>query len=261
MFRKPKVAAIIQVRMNSTRLPGKALMPLGGKPALQQMIERVNKAEGIDQIIVATTNKVNDWPIINFCASLSSHMKGLSSLLSLWRGNEEDVLGRVLGAAWWYDVDIIVDLTGDCPAVDHHHITQLVRKVRKGQKPWRRTIDYASNINPRSWPDGFDVQVYTTKALRRVRKKFNPPHHVGWNILQYPETFRIAKGLTAPPWLHWPHLRVTLDTREDYEVLNKIFTHFRSIDFTAEDIIWLMRSTPNWQAINKDVRTKSPEEG
>lgn len=249
-----KIAAIIQARMGSTRLPGKVLMPLNGKPALQQMIERVQRAEGIDRIIIATPDGLENKLIWRICSDCMSVLR--------FMGSEEDVLGRVLAAALLYNIDIIVDLTGDCPLVDHRHITQLIKTVKRGLKPWRRTIDYASNICPRSWPDGFDVQVYKASALKKVRKVFNPPHHVGWNILQHPAgAFKIAEGLHAPLWLHWPDLRLTLDTKQDYVVLDKIFTYFRDRDFTAEDVIMLMRQKPEWQEINRGIRTKDPSEG
>ncbi len=251
---KNKVAAVIQARMNSSRLPGKVLLPLAGKSALQCMIERVQRAEGIDQIIVATPHSTINFLIWDLCEDMG---------ISIFCGSENDVLSRVLDTAHFFNVDIIVDLTADCPIVDHRHITQLVKTVKRGVKPWRRTVDYASNIYPkRSWPDGFDVQVYKTRALRKAKQWFAPPHHVGWNIAQYPESFRLDnKGLPAPLWLWWPDLRLTLDTRQDYVVLDKIFNHFGDKDFTAEDAIMLMRQKLEWQEINKDVRTKTPEEG
>jgi len=249
---KLKTVAIIQARMNSTRLPGKAILPLARNPALQQMIERVQKAQGVDQIIVATPYDESNKPIWDLCNDMK---------IIPWTGSEHDVLYRVLTAAWGNRADIIIDLTGDCPLIDHRHITRLVKTVKNGFKPWRRTIDYTSNISPRSWPDGFDVQVYRTKALEKVRLEFNPPHHVGWNIAQLPEVFRIAKNLTAPALMHWPGLRLTLDTKEDYEVLQKVFEYFGDKDFTVEETIRLMVGRPEWQKINRKVRTKSPEEG
>lgn len=146
-----KTAATIQARMNSSRLPGKVLLYLDGKPALKCMIERVRRAEGIDQIIVATPHSTINYLIWDLCKDMG---------VSIFRGSENDVLGRVLDAAHSHDVDIIVDLTADCPIVDHRHITQLIKAVKRGLKPWRRTIDYASNICPRSWPDGFDGLCY-----------------------------------------------------------------------------------------------------
>lgn len=249
----PKVAAIIQARMGSTRLPGKALMPLNGKPALQQMIERVQRAKGIDEIIVATTMNFEDHTILDLCVSMG---------IKYCQGAEHNVLGRVLYAAHANNVDIICDLTGDCPLVDHRHITQLIKIAKRGQKLWRQTVDYASNITPRSWPDGFDVQCYPTKALFKVWRYFQPLHHVGWNIAQHPEAFRIHKGLPAFPNLYWwPDLRLTLDTKKDYEVLSNIFQYFGDEDFTAQQAISLMHRRPEWQAINRNVRTKTPEEG
>jgi len=257
---KPKTAVIIQARMGSTRLPGKAMLPLNGKPALQRLIERVQRAEGVDQIIVATPGLMPNAPIWDLCWDLRDNMQ-IEILPFAFAGSEEDVLARVLDAAHLHHVDIIVDITGDCPLVDHRHITQLVKMVKDSFKFWKRNVDYASNIYPRSWPDGADCQVYRTRALERVRKQFNPPHHVGWNIMQYPDTFKIAKGLKAPPWLHWPKLRVTLDERADYVVLDKIFKHFRDKDFSMEEVIMLMRRKVEWQMINKKVRTKTPQEG
>src|SRR4051812_31540419 len=118
-----KIACIIEARMTSTRLPGKVLRPLLGKPMIQQMIERIKRARTLDQIIVATTERSTDDPLVSL-----AHLLGVS----VFRGSEEDVLGRVLGAAEKYEIDWIVEIPGDCPLVDPGLIDKMVGDFQAG---------------------------------------------------------------------------------------------------------------------------------
>lgn len=164
-----KVAAIITARMGSTRLPGKALLPLAGKPVLWWIAARILHCRYVDDIIIATTNhKAND-PIAD------NHYLPFGSRAFQYNGEEDDVIGRVLACAKWAKANIIVDITEGCPPlVDPRHIDYLVNKLKKGD------YDYISNCSHRTWPDGFDIQVYKTEALERVKNKFNPKYHTGW---------------------------------------------------------------------------------
>ena len=106
---KEKIVATIEARMTSTRLPGKVLLPLAGKPALERLVERLKRSLYIDEIVVATTTNQTDEPIVELCESLG---------VKYFRGSELDVLKRVLGAAESVRADIIVEITGDCPLMD-----------------------------------------------------------------------------------------------------------------------------------------------
>lgn len=249
----PKVVAIIQARMNSTRLPGKALADIHGKPVLQWMIERVQMAKNVDQIVVATTKNSPD--IINWC-----HLNNQR----LFIGDENNVLERVFTTALSFSADIIVDLTGDCPLVDPKHIDQLVHCVT------HRGKDYASNIRPRMWPDGFDTQAYTRQVLTFLHEKVKDPAyrtHTGWNINNTQIDTGVFSTYNLAPKKSWhcrPEMRLTLDYAEDLQVISSVIKHF-SIDlgkryYSAEDIIDYVLQN-EYILVNRECETKKPGEG
>ena len=248
--KKPKIVAIIQARMASSRLPGKVLLPLGpdDNSALWWMAKRAGLAKLVDEVVVATTQAESNIPILDFCGR-----NGVSYYA--YGGNENDVIGRVLAAAKFYEADIIVDLTGDCPLVDPRHIDFLIETLLEGE------YDYASNCIWRDWPDGLDIQVYLTKTLQKCKKIFAPKQHCGWNIAQQTKIFD-TDHWNAPPDMHWPELGLTLDTLEDYKLLKFIFYFFSyELDFQTEDIIYFLRAHPELVEINKKIQRKTPEEG
>ena len=241
-----KTVAIIQARMNSSRLPGKVLLPLShGKNALGWMIERCQLCDLIDEVVIATTSSKENISIANEFPANSY----------LYVGNENDVIGRVLAAAKHHGADIIVDLTGDCPMVDPQHIGWMVNALKD------RGADYVSNCVWRDWPDGLDTQAYWTKTLEKCIDKFRPEQHCGWNIARHPKTFKIIHHYAYTEY-HWPELGLTLDTPEDYELLKILFWKFGdSPGFMTERVIDYLRKHPDLVKINQAVKRKSPEEG
>ncbi len=248
-----KVIAIIQARMRSTRLPGKALADIHGKPVLQLMIERVRLARSVDQIIIATTE--NSPGIELWCAR---------NKIDCFVGNENDVLERVYETARVFHADVIVDLTGDCPLVDPSHIDRLVHFIiRTGN-------DYASNINPRAWPDGFDVQVYTKQVLSYLHENIKSEAyrtHTGWNINNPHLDTDAFSRYNLPPryaWHHQPKMRLTLDYAEDLEVIASVVEYFAIQQgkryYSAEDIIDYVLNNGDI-LVNQLCKTKKPGEG
>ncbi|WP_291008028.1 glycosyltransferase family protein [Ferrovibrio sp.] len=156
----PRALAIIQARMTSSRLPGKVLMDLAGKPALQRMIERVRPARLLDGIVVATTSLVSDDPVAELCANLD---------VPCFRGDEQDVLGRYAGAARAFDADPVLRLTADCPMHDPGVIDAAIALFRNSG------CDYASNAVKRTFPDGLDVEVMSLAALERSDREARHP--------------------------------------------------------------------------------------
>ena len=214
--------AIIQARMGSTRLPGKAMLPILGKPVLGWMVERVKSCTFVDKVVVATTPK--SPPIINYCCDHG---------IDFFVGDEDDVIKRVCMTAAQFRADVIVDLTSDCPLVDPFMIDNLLL-LRRRNKYYSRS--YYSNIEPRSWPDGFDCQVYPAFLLYETENqmtKFDPSReHSGWNILQRRK--KDLDDLVSKPAYqekyNLPKMRLTLDYSEDFEVIKHIIEHFNSMD-------------------------------
>ena len=245
----PKVVAVVQARMSSARLPGKVLLSLASKPALWWICARCLLAKHINKVIVAITNKVSNAAIAD------RHYLPYGCEIFCYKGSENDVIGRVLAAAKQAKTDIIVDITGDCPMVDPRHIDHLIKMLIKND------LDYASNCVRRTWPDGLDIQVYTREALARAIDIYSPEQHAGWNIAQHPDVFKIDNW-PAPPDMHWPDLGLTLDTLEDYDLLQRIFREFGDNPvFAVEDVVKFLKANPELVEINKGIRRKTPEEG
>jgi len=240
-----KIVAIIQARMNSSRLPGKVLLPLKELPVLSWLMNRCSSCSLIDRIIIATTTDPSNDPI--------AEMYPYSTFR--YEGDEDDVIGRVLAAAKYTKAVIIVDITGDCPMADPRHIERMIDILTD------RKVDYVSNCIERTWPDGLDIQVYWTKALESCIALFHPKQHAGWNIAQHPEVFQTLNW-PAPKRFHWPELGLTLDTPEDYQLLQILFEVFgETPTFSVETVMEYLRNNPHLVEINKNVKRKVPEEG
>jgi len=245
-----RIVATIEARMTSSRLPGKVLLSLGGKPALERLVERIRRSCYVDDIVVATTINNSDMPIIALCEEIGC---------SYFRGSEENVLLRVLEAARSVDGDVVVEITADCPLVDHRHIDKVIELFYSGE------YDYASNTVERSFPDGFDVQVFPVRVLEDVDRLTQNPIdrvHVSYYIYTHPERYKLAH-YKAKGDMYWPEGRVTLDEQSDYELLNAIVEELypANKDFSAEDVIRLLKSRPDLVAINAEVRQKEIQEG
>lgn len=253
MINNKKVIAVIQARMESTRLPGKVLMLLADYPALGWMAKRIKFSKYVDEVILAIPDTKESRKIEDMCfyywKAYCSHCE---------RGDMEDVCKRVIKVINSYSpFDILVDLTGDCPLIDPRHIDTLLKLYDTGR------FDYVSNIDPRSWPDGCDIQIYNPQILKDIYPNIDPQYrqHTGWNILQRKQNYKTA-NFPAPFDLHWPSLRLTLDTYEDYQLLDHIFKVFKDYgtNFKIEDVIRYMKVNPSLIEMNKHIQTKVPGE-
>ena len=198
--------AIIQARMTSSRLPGKVLADIAGKPLLHYMIERVRRSDRLDAIWVATTDNNTDDPVAELCEGMG---------VPVFRGDENDVLGRFAKAARAARADIVVRLTADCPLIDPTLIDEAIDAFVEGD------YDYLSNSIELSYPDGLDVEVFTRTALETADREAEHPFHRE-HVTPYMRTgtypdlpagdFRVCH-MTAPA--DFSHLRWTVDTADD----------------------------------------------
>lgn len=264
MKNKPRIVAIIQARMQSKRLPGKVLLPLAGKPVLWWMLKRASLAKSVNEIVIATTDNPTNRPILDLVQRKTKDIPILHSCF-IYDGDEEDVLSRVLAAASYFKADIIVDLTADCPMIDPQHIDYLIEiLLRDNNLDYvsdcvYRNLDYVSNCVYRDWIDGADLQIYWTDALMKLKRIFNPPNHVGWNITRHLETFNVQHW-KAPKDMHLPDWGLTLDEYSDYKLLQLIFNKFgENPGFKLEDVIYFLKDNPKLLEINKKVKRKNPE--
>lgn len=200
----PRIA-IIQARMTSTRLPGKVLADIAGKPALQHMLERVAKARRVDDIVVATTVNASDDPVAALCDGLG---------VRHFRGDERDVLGRYRDAAAAASARTVIRLTADCPMTDPSIVDEAIRAFELGD--W----DYVSNVRPRTYPDGLDVEVFSRDALEKAAVAVAQAE-LREHVTLYINGNRphLGKGdfklgsITLPG--DFSHIRWTVDTSED----------------------------------------------
>ena len=210
-----KIVCIIQARMNSTRLPGKVLMRVGGKPMIGYLIERIKKINKIEQIIISTTKNKKDNSLVSYCEKNN---------LSYFRGSEKNVLQRVYHSAKFYKADIILFITGDCPIIDIKIINQYMKYFLR----YKKKFDYVGNAFLRSYPDGMDMHIFHFKTLKKnyeISKKKLEKEHVTLGIKNHPKIFRI-KNFKAPKNLFWPELGLTLDEKEDFILIKKNYSVF-----------------------------------
>lgn len=240
-----KIVATIEARMTSSRLPGKVLLPASGIPMLQHLVNRLRAVPSLDGIVLATTTNETDDALEAFAGQMG---------ISCFRGSEEDVMSRVIGAAASVNADLVVEITGDCPIIDPQVIEQTIRMYHANP------ADYVSNAHIRSYPDGMDTQVFLLETLKHsasMTEDHLDHEHVTLHIRNHPEIFRHVH-LVAPPELHWPELGLTLDEPADYELLKRIIEHFENTNplFSCLDVIRLLREKPEWVAINQEVLRK-----
>ncbi len=177
-----KIVAIVQARMGSTRLPGKALKDLHGRTMLARVVRRALRSALIDKLVVATTEKKADDVIVSECDSLG---------ISCFRGSEDDVLDRYYQAARAFSADLIVRITSDCPLIDPEIIDRVVQAFLDN------CPDYASNTIESTYPRGLDVEVFAFDALKKAwcEASMDFQHvHVTPYIYLHPDQFRIHLG-------------------------------------------------------------------
>jgi spore coat polysaccharide biosynthesis protein SpsF len=240
-----KIAAIIQARMGSTRLPGKILRTVNGKTLLEYQIERVKHAKMIDQIIIATTVNESEQPIVELCEKMR---------IDYYRGSEQDVLSRYYEAAKQFDVDIIVRLTSDCPVIDPEVIDIVINEYIKN----RSSIDYVSNTLERTYPRGLDTEVFSFEALSKAYLEATLPRdreHVTAFFYTNPQLFNLM-GFKSE--FFYGDYRWTVDTKEDFDLISLIIKQLYNPNrlFLLDDVIKLLKGHPEWNEINSHIEQK-----
>lgn len=237
------IHAIVQARMGSTRLPNKVLMNLNGYPVLEHIINRLKESKCIDNIIVATSINPENEAIVKLCDS-----KGISC----FKGNEDDVLDRYYQTCKYFDInskDNIVRITADCPLIDYEVIDNIIDVHIKNAN------DYTSNTIVPSFPDGLDCEVFTFSSLEDAWKNSllsSEREHVTLYIKNHPELFKIENILNDEDL---SDLRWTLDEKEDFEFINKIYSYFPDSDlFLTNEILSILNVKPDLLKINSKFK-------
>ena len=207
---KPRVIAIVQARMGSSRLPGKVMADICGSPMLAHQVRRLKRAAALDEVVIATTSSERDAPLVALAERLG---------IGCFRGSETDVLDRYRGAAEAFSADVVVRITADCPLIDSDVIDAVVAALLEDEK-----TDYASNVIDRSYPQGLDVEALRRDVLERVASTATSQmarEHVTWHFLsEEPYAFH-SRSVRE----HDDHsdLRWTVDTPADLELVRRIY--------------------------------------
>ena len=245
-----KIDIIVEARMTSTRLPGKVLLPIVEKPALELMIERLRRVTNASEIIVATTTNKSDDKIVEL-----AHKNNVQC----YRGSEDDVLKRVLESAQLFNTDVIVEITGDNPLADPVLIDNMINKFVK----LKDTVDFMSNdvgcYNDNvkfEFPLGLNVKIFKTSVLNSVETKAKRSvdrEHVVNYILKNMDQYRVY-NYTPSGYYARPDLRFTMDYHEDYFLIKQVYEGLYKCNknFTSADIIEFLDRNPEVKNINID---------
>lgn len=229
-----KVIAIVQARMGSMRLPGKVLKQVNGKPLLEYQIERMKRAENVDQIVVSTTTKPLDDPIIDLCERLNIHT---------FRGSEEDVLGRFYETGRFFGADVIIRLTADCPLIDPVLIDTVVEFFLQNQP------NYLYVTNAQTYPQGMKVETFTYEVLKDAYMNANTAYDLEYMtpfILKRVESSAIAEVVHVADESPY-HLKV--ETQEDFQLVEEVLQTLypKNPLFPMSDVIRFLKQNPKWE--------------
>lgn len=235
--------------MGSSRLPGKVMLDLGGRPVLERVVNRARRIAGVDEVVVACATLPQDDVLQAACREWG---------VPVFRGSDDDVLERFRGAAEAHDADACVRITSDCPLLDPGVSGEIVRRFREADPP----VDYASNKIPQSFPRGLDTEVFTRAALERAAAQAVEPYqraHVTIYMYEHPERFRLLSVTSDVARADW---RWTLDTADDLAFLRRVYDRLGPGDgFAWTQVLELLRREPELMEINRHVVQKDAREG
>lgn len=242
-----KVAAIIQARLGSTRLPGKIFKGISGKPMLWHIVNRLFHSNLIDAIIVATTNLPEDDKVQEFCE--------MNNIL-FYRGSSEDVLSRYYEAAAKFKADLIIRITSDCPVIDPLIIDNMLEYFFEENQSIE--LDYLSNVHPRTFPRGLDTEIFSFNSLTIAHNEATQQYereHVTPYIYNHPEKFRIKNFVNEKDYSFH---RWTVDTQKDFLLIDEIYKtlYTKKKLFLFKDILNLFEKRPDLININQNVQQK-----
>lgn len=229
------IDCIIQARLGSTRLPGKVLLEIEGRSLIEHCLTQVKYSKLVNRIIVACTVNPNDKRLIDKVKELG---------YKVFIGNEDDVLDRYYQAAKEYKTDVIVRVTSDCPLIDPEVLDKVVKAYLEDP------CDYCSNIQPPTYPDGHDVEVIPFTALERAwndASLMSEREHVTVHLWKNPDKFKLVNIENDEDF---SDLRLSVDEKEDFILIEKIIQKINKSPIFLRDIIELFKNEPDLPKIN-----------
>ncbi len=232
------ILGILQARCGSTRLPGKVLKPILGRPMLAHQIERLRRASALEELIVATSSEPADGAVAELCATLG---------VACFRGSHTDVLDRFYRAAASHAAEHVARFTGDCPLIDPDVVDHVIG-VHLEQRN-----DYTSNALERTYPDGLDVEVFRHSCLEQAWREAQLPsqrEHVTPFFYGNPERFRLGSvrretDLSGHRW--------AVDEPADLRLVTAIFEALypQNAAFSTADVLALLERRPELAELNR----------
>jgi spore coat polysaccharide biosynthesis protein SpsF len=242
-----KIITVIQARMSSTRLPGKVMLPLLGKPLLIRMIERVNSAKLVGDVIVATSTNADDNEIDILCNQNN---------LICSRGHLTNLLDRHYQAAKQFNADAVVKIPSDCPLIDPKVIDKVIERYINSDE-----FDFVSNLHPATYPDGNDVEIFSFESLecawKDATKDYEREHTTPF-IWEHQDVFNVGNITWETGYNFSSTHRWTIDFPEDYEFIRKIYEELypKNPAFSLDDILSLLKQKPEIAEINQQYLGK-----
>lgn len=242
-MRKGRTVAVVQARMRSTRLPGKVLKEILEQPLIGYLIQRLERSQRIDELVIATSTEPADDVIAQYCQHNG---------IAFFRGSEVDVLLRYFDSAKAYNADFVVRICADSPLIDPALVDELLKEFLQA-KP---ECDYLSNTINQSCPLGMNVEVFTFQALERANAKANHPYdreHVTPYLYRHPELFSICQKHYSPDL---SSVRLTVDTPEDFELVRLILEGLgvAKKEFGLPEIMKFLYEHPELMKINAHIQ-------
>lgn len=234
---KIKYTVIIQARLGSTRFPNKMIKKIGNQTIIEILLKRLKQSRLINNIILATTKKKNDDKLDHLARK---------NKIQVFRGSEENVLERFYKASKSIESDYLIRICGDCPLLDPTIIDKLIKINNK------KKFDYLSNINPPTFPDGFDVEIFSKKILKeaylKAKSKYDKEHVTPYIIRKAKSKFNLKNSKDSS------NLRLTIDEEKDFLVIKKIIKNINKKWFSLSDVIKLKKQKPEIFKINQDLK-------
>lgn len=243
-----KRVIVVQARMTSTRLPGKVLMDIGEQPMLAQQLRRLKQCSIADEIVIATTTNFTDEPVVQL-----ARREGIG----YFRGSEQDVLGRIVGAARQAQADVVVRVTGDCPLIDPQVVDRVIGELTNHPSE----CDYASNVLQRTYPRGLDVEAIFWDSLLRVDRlatsQLSREHVTLFVYSERPDLFLCRSVVDSE---NNSDLRWTVDTDTDLQLIRMLY---EALDIGTRivpypEILAFVRAHPELARMNADIEPWGP---
>ncbi|CAN5427361.1 glycosyltransferase family protein [soil metagenome] len=239
------IVIVCQTRVGSTRLPGKTLLPLAGRPLVIRFMERVMRSNYATSCVVAATTEPSDDVLVTRCLEQGLHV---------FQGHPTDLLDRHYRTGIAYNADVVVKIPSDCPLIDPLIIDRVIRQFldHKGN------VDYVSNLHPASYPDGNDVEVMTMEALERAWLHATKPHereHTTPWLWDANPAIRIGNHVwESGRDLSMTH-RWTVDYPEDYMFVRAVYDQLYTTNpmFGLEEVLDLVERHEEIEALNRHL--------